>query len=204
MKVYAERTGYRSRQIVGDLLVVAWVVLWVRVGMLLHDLVARLAEPGERVEEAGQRFAAGLEGVASRVQDVPVVGGALEAPFRGVAGAGRTLEAAGQAQQEVVMTLALWLGVLTALFPILAVGVVWLVVRLRWSWEATVAARLRDESADLRVFALRAVSNRSLRMLRRTVRDPGAALARQQYAPLAALELHALGLEVERGGGRSG
>lgn len=37
--LYAEEPGRRGRQIVLDLLVFAWLVLWVKVAFVVHDLV---------------------------------------------------------------------------------------------------------------------------------------------------------------------
>jgi hypothetical protein len=72
-----------------------------------------------------------------------------------------------------------------------------------------VAARLRDDRADLHLFALRAVANRPLRQLHRVTPDPAGALAAGDYEGLAALELNALGLKTaprpgHRRGGRAG
>lgn len=95
------------------------------------------------------------------------------------------------------MTLALWLGVIVAALPILLVLLVWLPERVRWMRDASVAADLRDTGVDLRLFAHRAVANRSLRELRRATRDPGRALADGDFAVLAEIELRSLGLAVD-------
>ncbi len=47
MKLYAETPGRRTSQIVTDLLAVAWVLLWVKVALVVHDLVQRLGAPGQ-------------------------------------------------------------------------------------------------------------------------------------------------------------
>lgn len=197
MKVYAELPGVRAKQLGLDAAVAIWTILWIRAGMGLHDLVARLTEPGEAIEQAGGRFAGNLAEVADTIGGVPVVGGALRAPFSTAADAGRLLESAGRSQQEAVMTLALWLGIVVAVIPILLVVFTWLPRRVRWVRDATVAAGLRDAAVDLRLFAYRAVANRSLRQLRAATADPGRALAEGDFAVLAALELRSLGLAVE-------
>lgn len=197
MKVYAEVPAVRARQLALDAGVAIWTILWVRAGMALHDLVARMTEPGVAIERAGGRFARNLAEVADTIGGVPVVGGALRAPFSTAADAGRMLESAGQTQQEAVMALALWLGVIVAAFPILLVVATWLPRRVRWIRDATVAADLRDAAVDLRLFAHRAIANRSLRLLRSATADPGRALAEGDFEVLAAVELRSLGLAAE-------
>lgn len=197
MKLYAELPMVRAKQLAGDAAAAIWSILWVRAGMAMHDLVARLTEPGEAIERAGGSFAGNLAEIADTIGGVPVVGGALRAPFSTASDAGRLLESAGQTQQEAVMTLALWLGVLVAAFPILLVVFTWLPRRVRWVRDASVAADLRDTAVDLRLFAHRAAANRTLRELRSATPDPGRALAEGDHAVLAAVELRSLGLAVE-------
>ncbi|HEX2027327.1 MAG TPA: hypothetical protein VHF25_04945 [Nitriliruptorales bacterium] len=198
MKLYAELPGARTRQLAGDVAMLVWAALWIAVGRWVHELVAPLAGPGASIEDAGDRFATSLERVVATVEGVPVAGRALRAPFAAAAEAGRVLEAAGRTQQETVLALAWWLGVLLAVVPIVVLVVPHVRDRLRWAREATVAARLRDESADLRLFAYRAVANRPLQELRRAVPDPGGALAAGDFTALAAVELRGLGLEAVR------
>ncbi len=196
MKLYAEQSPLRLRQLAVDLLVAAWVAGWVLVGLAVERLVGRLAGPGRTVEQAGNEFAGNMGTIRDKVGRVPLVGGELCAPFGRLGDAGQTLAGAGHSQQEVVHELALWLGVLFAAVPIMLVLLLWLPPRLRWAREAAAAALLRDGGADLHLFAFRAVANRPLRQLVRVARDPVGALAVGDYERLAALELHALGLRV--------
>ena len=164
--------------------------------MTVHRLVERLGAPGRTIEDAGRGIAANLEVIAADIGDTPVVGGTLSAPFASVAQAARSLQEAGQAQQDVVHTLAMWLGVLIAVLP-----VSWLLLRyggnrLRWARAAGDAARLRDGGGDLRLFAYRAVAGRPLRELLRVTPDPIGALERGEVEALARLELERLGLAV--------
>ncbi|MDQ6650439.1 MAG: hypothetical protein M3Z02_10035, partial [Actinomycetota bacterium] len=57
MKLYAESPARHTRQLLLDLGVLVWVLIWVRVGFWLHHLVAQLAAPGRSVERAGGGFA---------------------------------------------------------------------------------------------------------------------------------------------------
>ncbi|MFN2488175.1 MAG: hypothetical protein ABR529_00220 [Actinomycetota bacterium] len=194
MTLYAEVPGRRLRQIVGDAALVAWIALWWRVGAWIYELVGRLAGPGAAVERAGRDLALPLERAGDEVSSIPVVGDALQQPFEAAAGAGRSLAAAGAAQQDVVANLALWLGVLLAVIPISLLLALYLPPRLRWVREATAARRLGLDLGDLELFALRAVATRPLSRLRRAAPDPLRALRAGDHAALAALELDELGL----------
>ena len=197
MKLYAETAGLRARQLLGDLAVVAWTAAWVAAGVALYRLIEKLAVPGARVEQAGDSFAGDVAEIQQKVGRLPVVGDELQDPFGRLAGVGRTLADAGVTQQEVVHQLALWLGVVVAVVPIVALLLVWLPRRVAWSREAGAASRLRLDGADLELFAIRAVANRPLRDLHRVTPDPAGALRAGEYQALADLELRALGLRAQ-------
>ena len=196
MKLYAETAGLRARQVLGDLAVLAWTAAWAAAGLGLYRLVEKLAVPGERVERAGSAFAGDIAEIQQKVGRVPLVGDELRDPFGRLAGVGRTLAEAGSTQQEVVHQLALWLGVAVAAVPVVALLLVWLPRRVAWAREAGAASRLRLDAADLELFAIRAVANRSLRELRRVTPDPAGALRAGDHTGLAELELRALGLRA--------
>jgi hypothetical protein len=198
VKLYAETPGLRTRQLVGDLAVLAWTAAWVAAGVALYRLVEKLAVPGERVEQAGSSFAGDIAEIQQKVGRLPVVGGELQDPFGRLAGVGRTLAAAGVTQQEVVHQLAQWLGVVVAVVPIVALLLVWLPRRVSWAREAGAASRLRMDGADLELFAIRAVANRPLRDLHRVTPDPAGDLRAGEYQALADLELRALGLRAQQ------
>jgi len=194
VKLYAETPFHRTRQITADAAVALWIVVWVRIGVWIHELFGRLAEPGKSVEGAGSRIASAMGSAGGRLGDLPGVGDALRAPFEAAAGAGSALQRAGATQQDVVHTLAIWLGVLLAVIPIGYVLLRYAPWRTRWIREASAAARLRIDAEDLHLFALRAVATRPLYELQGATPDPAAALARGDYEALASLELGALGL----------
>jgi FAD/FMN-containing dehydrogenase len=197
MKLYAETASMRARQLAGDLAVVAWVSIWVLAGVTLRRLVEQLAAPGRSLERAGESFTGDIADIQEKVGRVPVVGDELQDPFGRLGGVGETLADAGVTQQQVVHDLALWLGVLVAAVPIVALLVVWLPRRVSWGREAGAASRLRRGGAGLELFALRAVANRPLRQLRRVSSDPAGALRAGDYLGLASLELGALGLRPD-------
>lgn len=194
MKLYAEVPGRRIGQIVSDLLLAVAVFALVRLGFGVRDLVSQLAGPGVALEGAGRDLERAAEQTGERVAELPLVGEPLSGPFEAVAGSGRALAEAGVQQQEVVATVALALGVLLAALPILALLIAYLPGRIRWMTAASAGARLRGEGADLSLFAFRALAHQPLEALRRVSRDPWADFAEGNLEPLAALELHQLGL----------
>jgi hypothetical protein len=203
VKLYAELPARRLRQVLLDVLVLALLALCVWAGREVYDTVGLLAGPGRSIEQAGSGFAGSLDRAGDRIDDLPGIGDGLRAPFDAVAGAGRQLEEAGRAQQEVVARVALVIALAVAGLPALLLLVGWLPRRLRWMRDAGDALRLRgDDPDDLALFAWRAVARRPLGELRRAVADPGAALRRGDYEALAALELRALGLRATPRGGR--
>lgn len=199
MKLYGESRFFRLRQITADVGVVLWVVTWVRVGIFMEHLFEQLAGPGEAVAGAGAGFSSTMSDVANKIGDVPGLGEALRSPFDAAADAGVRLQQAGQGQQDLVHRIALWLGFLLALIPIVLLLIRYVPRRISWIREASAAHHLRIDSADLQLFALRAVVNRPLHELRRACPDPAAALEQGDYAPLARFELASLGLTIDGG-----
>jgi hypothetical protein len=196
MKLYAETPRYRARQLLADAATVIWIVIWVRIGFFMRDLVDRLAGPGETVENAGRSFSGTVDSFGSNLDDLPVLGDLLQRPFENIASAGRTLQEAGVSQQNAVHRLAFWLGLLIALIPIGYVLLKYVPGRLRWMREAGAASSLRIDSEDFELFAIRALANQPLYELRRASDDPAAAFAARDFEPLAALELGQLGLKT--------
>lgn len=199
MKLYAETPRYRAKQLFGDIATLLWIVIWVRVGMFTHELVNKLAGPGETVENAGRSFAGTVESFGGNLDDLPVIGDSLQTPFETIATAGRTLQDAGTTQQDAVHTLATWLGVLMAVIPIGYVLLKYLPDRIRWVREASAAERLRIDAADYKIFAIRALANQPLYELKRAADDPAEAYASGDYQSLADLELGRLGLVAKPG-----
>ena len=196
MKLYAETTRKRSRQIVQDTILVCWIALWILFGSVAHDVVAKLAAPAASVARSSDSLSESMADVSDQVDQVPVVGGALEEPFSSASRAASDVAAESREQRDLFLTAALWIGLFIAMGPIAASLLLYLPFRLRWIKEATAADRIRLDADDLYLFALRAVTNRRFSELRKATPDPGAALAAGDYAALARLELEQLGLKT--------
>src|SRR5687767_8960503 len=110
MKLYADSPTRRLRQMVGDALLLAWVLIWIEVGKAVHDATMALARPGEEINEAGTGLAAKLREASSVVGDTPLVGDELQSPFDGAGDAADQIAVAGTSSVEAVEQLADWLG----------------------------------------------------------------------------------------------
>ena len=194
MSWYAETPALRSRQLLLDGAVAVWVLVWLRVGVAVHDAVDHLAAPGRALERAGRELSDGLGGAADRAGDVPLLGDELSDPLSSASGAGDALARAGGLQQDAVGLLAVVLALVVTGLPVLVVLLRWLPARLAFAREHRAAVALR---ADVELWALRAALHRPLTELAGLGPDavghwrrgePGAADA------LAALERRSVGL----------
>jgi len=201
MKLYADAPGRQARQVIGDLLLVLWVALWVRLATVVRDATLALAAPGEQIEDAGNGLAGKLRDAGATVGDLPLVGDQARAPFDGAGSAADKIAAAGAAQVEAVHTLAFWLSLAVGSIPILIVLAVYVPVRWRFVRQATAGRRFIDASADLDLFALRAMSNQPMHRIARISDDPVRAWRDgdpEVVRALAALELRDTGLGLPR------
>jgi hypothetical protein len=197
MKLYADAPGHQARQVLGDLLLVLWIALWVRLAQVVRDATLALATPGEQIEEAGTGLAGRLRDAGGTVGDLPLVGDEARAPFDGAGDAADRIAAAGAAQVAAVETLAFWLSLAVGAIPILLVLAFYLPLRWRFIRRATAGRRFVDAGADLDLFALRAMSNQPLHRLARISDDPVRAWRDGDpdvVRALAALELRDTGL----------
>lgn len=199
MKLYADAPLRRTRQVVADLLFVLWVIAWIWIGTAVHDGTMALAEPGRQTEESASSMASGLADAGSELDDVPLVGDGIATPFDKAAAASERLADAGRSSVRAVEDLALWLGLSIALIPVLVAAAIHLPRRWRFAREAGAGARFVDSSADLDLFALRALSHQPMHVLGRISDDPAGAWRRGDedvVQALAALELRDVGLKV--------
>jgi len=199
VKLYAERLPIAIRQLLTDIAVVIWVYLWVRVGLRVHDMVEKLAVPGQKLQSAGGGIADNLADAGSKVNRVPLVGDQLVKPFNGAADAARAIADAGRQQQHVVDQMSVLLAILAVSVPLALVVFLWLPFRLRWMRRAGVASAVRAEPAGRDLLALRALASRPLDELTRLGPDIAQSWRNgdaEAVDALAELELKRLGLTV--------
>lgn len=196
---YAADPVRRALQLVGDLALLVWVVLWVWLARTVHDATAELAAPGRSIEESGAGMAEQLRGAGEAVADAPLIGDQLRAPLDGAGGAADQLSRAGTAQVEAVDTLAFWLGLTVALVPTLLALAFYLPARIRFVRRASAGQRFLDSADDLDLFALRAMAHQPLHRLAAISPDPAGAWRAGDpdvVRRLAALELRDVGLRA--------
>lgn len=196
-KLYADIPVRRTLQVVGDVAVVVWILLWISIAGKVRAATLELATPGRKIDSSAGDLADRLRDAGRTVSDVPLVGDSVRSPFDGAAGAADGLAEAGRQQVAAVGGLAYWLGITVALIPILMLLWFYLPSRVAFVRRATAGRRFLDSGADLDLFALRAMAHQPLHVLARVDTDPAGAWRRGESTVidrLALLELRSAGL----------
>lgn len=196
MNLYAASPGRAFRQILSDLLFLAWIAAWYWAARTAHEAIGELAGPGHATMDAADSMSGQLREVGQTIGGVPLVGDELTAPFSNLAEQADGLGAAGAAMVETVENLALAVGLAVLLIPVLLVAVVHVPLRVRFARAKRAARRATGQGAEL--FALRALTNQPPRKLNRVTDDPIAAWRTGDEAvlrQLADLELRSLGVK---------
>jgi hypothetical protein len=199
MRFYAERPTRVARQLLADVLVIAWVWLVVTIAKAGRSLVDQLQGPAGALTSAGQSVRDTFTGAAKTASQIPLVGEDLAKALGLGTGAGESLAAAGQRQEQIIDTVGLWAATAIVAFAAVPVVLLWLYVRLRYARVAGSAVVARARDVDL--LALRALTHQPTRQLLRVSGDPAGAWRRDDPGvvnDLAALELRALGLRPPR------
>ena len=197
MTWYSEIPARRTRQIAGDIWLIAWSALWIWAAVRLYDLVMNLAAPGLAVSSSATDLASRFDDAGAAVGQVPLIGDALQSPFDGMGGAAIAIADAGQASADAVSLLARFLAIALAVLGIASWAMVWVPIRIAFIRRATAARRFLDSTEDLDLFALRAMARQPLHLLARISDDPAGAWRRgdqRVIGELASLELRAEGL----------
>jgi hypothetical protein len=197
VKLYADVPARRTRQVVGDVWLVAWSVLWIWVAVRLHELIMNLATPGLAIAEGATDLAGSITSAGESISSVPLVGETLGTPFDGMSDAAMSIADAGQATADAVALLARFLSIALAVLAITSFAVFWVPFRIGFVRRATAAQRFVDANEDLDLFALRAMARQPLHVLARITDDPAGAWRRGDQSvinALAGLELREEGL----------
>lgn len=157
MKVYAERPLRFTRQLVADLALAGWAVLWIWAAFNLYDYIQRLAIPGQKLETSGDKLATDLADAGAKAGSVPLVGDKLSSPFGAASDAAKGIADAGRTQQDAVADLATTLAWFTAVAPILLALALWIPFRAAWIKAATSAVKVRRRQGGAELLALRAL-----------------------------------------------
>ena len=199
MGIYAQRPGRLVGQLLGDLLVLAWVLAWGAVGLFVDRTVSLLAEPAREAARTAERLAGNLSDAADQTSQVPGLGEELRRPFDSASGSLGDLVAAANRQAETVEWVAALAGWMAFLVPVAVVLAFWLPRRIRFHRRARAAQAFLDSSADLDLFALRAMASQPMHVLAAISPDPVAAWRagdRAVITRLAEVELQHNGLTL--------
>lgn len=148
-------------QLMSDVTVSVWTIIWVFVGLAVHEAIAMIAEAGRQVETGSNGVADNLASAGHGAHNVPLVGDAVSKPLNAASEA--ALDIAGR--RHDLATTASWLAVVLAIAvaatPILTVGGPWLFLRLRFFRRKWTVSALATTPAGQQLLALRALANRS-------------------------------------------
>ena len=198
MRLYPDVPARRARTLLGDLLMLALVLLLAVLGVTVHDAVDRLAVLGEGVSGAGGAVAGGFDAAADAVDGTPLVGGRIAGGLRDAGeGTGGNVAELGDRGEDAVHRLALVLGLLVFALPTALVLIRWLPARLAQVRRLTAAERVLAPSTPLerrRLIAMRAAFSLPYGVLLQYTRDPLGDLAAERYDPLVAAALDDAGL----------
>jgi hypothetical protein len=199
MKVYSDYPARRTAQIAADAVALGLIALFVWCGLLVYGAIAVLAAFGKTIEDAGNGFEETMADAGETLGGVPLIGDGIRQPFDAASGAGSLLADAGQAQQDLVMTAALIIGLVVATIPILLVLWIWLRRRASWARRATEARNLSRMPDGPDLLALRALVNADFRDLHDIHGEPVDAWRRGDKSvvrSLAQLELREAGVRL--------
>ena len=194
---YATTPVRMTGQLVSDVLAGAWITVWVMIGLAVHHAIASIAGVGRQVNDSANGLSENLNSAGDSADRIPLVGDTVAKPLRAASEAALDLAGAGQNLNTTATWLAVVLAIAVASPPILAVGMPWLFMRIRFFRRKWTVIALAQTPAGEQLLALRALANRPLRRLTEVTPDPVGAWRRQDpqaVRGLAALELRSAGV----------
>jgi hypothetical protein len=199
---YSTRPLRLFGQLISDITISVWTLIWVFVGLAVHDAIATIADAGRQVENGSKGIAGNLASAGHGAQHIPLVGDALSKPLTAASDAAMDMAGAGHSLDTTASWLAVLLALAVASPPILAVTMPWLFLRLRFFRRKWTVTALAATAAGQQLLALRALANRSPAKLAAVSADPVGAWRREDPVTihrLAALELRAAGIRIRAG-----
>ena len=199
MILYSDFPFRRARQMIADAAAILGIALFIVLGVIVHDAILSLQAIGARLADAGSGFESTMTEISDRLSQVPLIGSGIRGPFDEASGAGGTLNEVGLWQQQATEQLAVAAGLITAILPVVAILLCWLIPRMRFARRARLARDAAMSATGRDLLACRALSRRKLTLLLAAHPDPAGAWRRQDAAAiraLAALELRASGVRM--------
>ncbi|CAM2886947.1 hypothetical protein BST27_08400 [Mycobacterium intermedium] len=186
-------------QLMSDITVSVWTIIWVFVGLAVHEAISMIAEAGRQVEAGSNGVAGNLASAGHGAHNIPLVGDAVSKPLTAASDAALDIAGAGHDLATTASWLAWVLAIAVAATPILTVGGPWLFLRVRFFRRKWIVSALAATPAGQQLLALRALANRSPAKLAAVSADPVGGWRHEDPViihGLAALELRAAGIRV--------
>ncbi|MEU0398883.1 hypothetical protein ABZ318_01280 [Streptomyces sp. NPDC006197] len=158
MRFYAQTPARRNRQVLVDLIAVALIAAAVWAAFAVRKAILLLAEPGRKVESAGDGLAEELGNAGDAASDVPLIGDILKKPLQSAADAGSGFADAGVSFQETVGQVADVVTTVLVLVLVVFVLLLWLPPRLLWIRRSSTLRRLAEAPGGADLLALRALT----------------------------------------------
>jgi hypothetical protein len=201
MSIYSAQPGRLAGQIFSDLFVLAWSVGCGVVALWVHQVIGALAVPARATARAATRLMDNMRDAGEQAARVPAVGGDLRQPFDSASETLANVVASANSQVESIERIALVAGWLVFLMPVALVVALWLPRRVRFYRQARASQLFLDASADLDLFALRAMASQPLYVLAGVSDDPVRAWRegdRRVIDALAEIELRRNGMRLPK------
>lgn len=183
-----------------DVVIVAYLVVWVVLGLVLGRDIARQVDLADQVVRVGATLRVSGEGFEA-LSAIPFVGSDIGAVAGRVVEAGTEVEESGRRSADAIREMSVLVALALALLPTLVLVPVYLPMRLAWRHDVAAvreALRRDGQTPELqRVLAVRALVALPYDRLRALELDPWGALEHGESGPLAAAELQRLGLETD-------
>lgn len=161
LRPYSGRPLRAVVQLMSDLMLIAWVAVWVQAARLVDEAVRQAARPGYALQSGAGGIASNLRNAGKGVTDVPLVGRPLGAPLTSASGAAGNVADAGRELGDRISGAALPLALAVALVPVVPVVLLWLSLRLRFALRAGACAAAARMPGGDSLLALRALATRS-------------------------------------------
>lgn len=132
MLIWSERRGPRLREIAADVATLAWLAIWVVLGLRLYGRLADLAGAGRLIRDGGAGIRDGGDQVAGALQGIPLVGEDVAVRVReAFGGAAEPVIQFGSDVERLLLIIAALLGMMLA-----AIAVVpWITRYVPWRAE---------------------------------------------------------------------
>ena len=196
-------TRKKVPQILSDLGLVLWCVLWGYLSSKVRQLILLFAVPAQDAQGSASDLAASMDSAASSMDGVPILGAVLSPPLNAFSDGLGSLVVTLQHYVRFVDVSSIVVATVVVVVPVAYYLWKWLPWRFTFVREATAGKKLLPAEASAELFALRAIAHAPMRELARITDDPMGAWRRGDEAvirKLADLELRRDGLRLPKKG----